>query len=120
MKRAKPIPKKRLRPRRGPVRDAKYLAWIRTQPCATEVVHFGRIEAAHVGPRGLSQKCSDREAIPLCSWHHRFGQLSYHRIGKRFWKVHNLDREQLIADLNRRYDFNRDYQEEHGKPATDA
>jgi predicted nucleic acid binding AN1-type Zn finger protein len=31
----------------------------------------GAVEAHHAGERGLGQKCSDRETIPLCAAHHR-------------------------------------------------
>jgi hypothetical protein len=66
---------------------------------------FGsRTEAAHVGVRGLGQKSSDRSAIPLCAEHHRLGRDSHHRLGKRFWEHHGLDRDALIAELNRRYE----------------
>lgn len=87
---------------RKPLRDAKYLAFIRSlrcaiDPCAHSRLGACRTEAAHVGDRGLGQKCSDYEAIPLCAWHHRLSPLSHHRAGKRFWKHHNLNREALIA-----------------------
>lgn len=34
----------------------------------------GRITADHVGPRPLGRKCSDREAIALCAYHHHCRQ----------------------------------------------
>jgi hypothetical protein len=47
-----------------PVRNAKYLAWIRTHPC---VVCGGArgIEASHTGPHGLGLKSPDSSAIPF-------------------------------------------------------
>ena len=52
-------------------KDPEYLRWLRTLPCAVRECSHCRglmrtwdvIEAAHVGLRGLSQKCPDREAV---------------------------------------------------------
>ena len=89
-------------PRRGRVRDRKYLAWIRRFACAVCLLNRPT-EAAHVGRRGLSQKCSDRETIPLCAEHHRNGKDSYHKLGKRFWEHHGLDRDALIGNYIHEY-----------------
>lgn len=95
---------------RKPARDAKYLAWIRTLDCAVLFCDQRRFpnmmlsvtEAAHVGKvRGLGQKCSDYEAIPLCRYHHR----EQHRLQKRFWVVYSLDREAIISALRARYEL---------------
>lgn len=113
---------------RRSVRDTKYLEWIRQEPCiicdpfaypglllkrATPVVtgigyplnlvRMFQTEAAHVGLRGLGQKCSDRETIPLCGYHHRLGPDSHHVLGKKFWEHHGLDRKQLIEEFQRLY-----------------
>ncbi len=132
----KPIPHKRSNPRRGPLKDPAYLNWIRLLPClccekedrrheafkaiiqgrgiADVTTHVAypnqqtRTEAAHVGDRGLGQKCSDHEAIPLCAaGHHRLGEWSAHRMGKNFWAHHGLDRDKIIAELNRLYEEQR-------------
>lgn len=77
-----------------PVKDPKYLAWIRSLPCA---ICGRKSEAAHTGCRGLSQKASDRRAVPFCSLHH----AEYHRIGRRrFERTYRLDIEALIVKLN--------------------
>ena len=83
-----------------PVRNPKYLAWIRTQPCL--VCGSTRwIEAAHTGPHGLGQKSPDTSAVPLCARHHRTGNDSYHRLGPRkFSEVHNLDIPALVRRLS--------------------
>jgi hypothetical protein len=83
-----------------PVRNPKYLAWIRTQPCL--VCGATRsIEAAHTGPHGLGQKSPDTSAVPLCAKHHRTGNDSYHRLGPRkFSEVHNLDLVAIVQRLN--------------------
>ena len=92
---------------RQPLQDEQYKAWIRTLPCCVPACTSGNLhqrtsagawtECAHVGDRGLRQKCSDHETLPLCAWHHRIGPLSQHRTGKMFWKKYKLDREALIA-----------------------
>jgi len=83
-----------------PVRNPKYLAWIRTQPCL--VCGSTRwIEAAHTGPHGLGQKSPDTSAVPLCAKHHRTGNDSYHRLGPRkFGDIHNLDLAAIVRRLN--------------------
>src|ERR1700761_2541628 len=89
-------------PRRGLVIDEKYKAWIRKQAC----VCCGTrryVEAAHVGMRGMGQKCSDYETLPLCSAHHVQGPEAHHVLQKRFWSHWKLDRLKLIAGFNRRY-----------------
>lgn len=64
-------------------------------------------EAAHVGlstsRRGLSQKCSDDEAMPLCGLeHHREGEFSIHRIGPAaFFEHHGADRDSTIRLFQR-------------------
>ena len=83
-----------------PVRHPGYLQWIRTLPCS--VCRTTRaVEAAHTGPHGLSQKSSDRSAIPLCGRHHRTGKDSYHRLGpRRFAEVHRLNIPAMVARLS--------------------
>lgn len=113
MTRRAPINRRRANPRRGPARDRAYLAWIRRFGCvaclnstiiAPKNPLWDDIEAAHVGPiRGLGQKCSDYETIPLCEQHHRLGRDSQHRLQKKFFDHHGLDRAALISELNSRY-----------------
>ena len=83
-----------------PVRNPRYLQWIRTLPCS--VCRTTRaVEAAHTGPHGLSQKSSDLSAIPLCARHHRTGADSYHRLGpRRFAEVHQLNTSTIVARLS--------------------
>jgi len=64
---------RRRTPRRATrVRNAAYMAWIRTQDCAAEGLSdcFGDIEADHAGRRGYGQKSDDTTCIPLCLRHH--------------------------------------------------
>jgi hypothetical protein len=83
-----------------PVRNQKYLAWIRTLPCLVCGARRG-IEASHTGPHGLGQKSPDTSAIPLCTRHHRTGNDSYHKLGPRkFAEVHCLDIPAIVRRLN--------------------
>ncbi len=104
---------KRDRKRRGaasgkqPAKDAAYLDFIRSLPCCVPTctsknlhkwadVSGSTTEAAHVGDRGLRQKCSDYEVLPLCVFHHRTGPEAHHVIGKKFWTHHGMDKEKLV------------------------
>lgn len=103
-------------------KDKACLEWIRSLDCWIcfkkifgDELYFSRAEpgirmseSAHVGNRGLSQKCPDREAIPLCAEHHRLDRFSAHRMGKKFWEHYGLDKAKLIETLNQRFE------EEHG------
>jgi hypothetical protein len=86
-------------------RDLKYMAWIRTLRCVCCGTRY-RIQAAHVGDHPAYRKGPDRETIPLCLKHHLWegGKESYHRLGKRFWVFWNIDRLNLVAELNSTYD----------------
>ena len=125
LRRSRPNANRR-KPRRGPGdkahasarprRDEARLVWVRRLPCLAcfpellqnvhEAVSFAgppRSEAAHVGQRGLAQKCRDDETIPLCPEHHRTGKDAHHVLGKGFWKHHGLDRELALKLLNEAY-----------------
>ncbi len=53
-----------------PARDARYLAYVREYVCCACGAKTPS-EAHHFGPRGMSQKCSDYYAVPLCTACHR-------------------------------------------------
>jgi hypothetical protein len=84
-----------------------YWEWIRRQPCVVcgcKHRFICPVEVAHVGQRGLSQKCDPFEVIPLCQAHHGRGfPESHHTLGKAFWKFHNLDRMELIRSFRGRF-----------------
>lgn len=88
-------------------KDPQYLTWLCSQPCMLCALHGLRqllaTESAHTGARGLSQKAPDRGAIPLCAKHHRWGPDSQHRMGKRFWDHHGIDRERVVSNLNKQF-----------------
>jgi hypothetical protein len=90
----------------GTGKDAEYLAFIHTLGCSVPGCTRRPVEAHHAGDHGMSQLAPDRTAIPLCGGvgHHNFGKYSVHVMGRRFYAFHRIDRDALIADLNRRYD----------------
>lgn len=100
-------------------KDPAYKAWIASLPCAICALLAGLVEknhgiyfidqkskteVAHVGDRGLSQKCDDSETIPLCMEHHREGRYSHHKLGKGFFAYWKLDRGELVRTLNEQYE----------------
>jgi hypothetical protein len=101
-------------------KDATYLEFIHSLPCCVCALLAGLIEknlgqdwapeqatpteAAHVGERGMSQKCNDRETIPLCQEHHREGKRSHHKLGKGFWAYWRIDRDALLSQLQEEFD----------------
>lgn len=85
-----------------PLRNPRYLAFIREQNCAVRSCRSWRSEAAHTGDHGLGQKSSDYLAIPLCHKHHRAANDSYHQMGRvRFAEHHQIDIPELIARLQK-------------------
>ena len=85
-------PRKR---RRGPARNWKYLAWIRTLPSAVSGAYG--CEAAHTGSDGgMRQKASDYSAIPLTHDEH----MELHRIGREdFEAQYDINLARAVASL---------------------
>ncbi len=66
----KPIPKRRAKPRRGPLRSPTYRAWLRLKVCV--IVGCGFVsEPAHTVNNGMRSKGPDSSCVPLCRNHHR-------------------------------------------------
>ncbi len=104
----KPVNKRRPgKARRGSVKDEAYLEWLRGRRCVVCIAwglsQSTPTEAAHVGARGLGQKCDDREALPMCESHHRTGKLAHHVLGKWFWVNHGIDRDEALAAMHALY-----------------
>ncbi len=77
-----PVKAKRAGTRRGPARDPKYRAFVRTLACCVCGTSRG-VEAAHTGEDGgMRMKASDYSCIPLCPACHRTGTYAYHRLGR--------------------------------------
>jgi len=86
-----------------PVEDSAYLRFIRLFPCVC-CGTARRVEAAHIGPRGLSQRTSDFTALPICGKCHREGPTALHRVGpEAFQSIHGLDFAALQVMFNRFY-----------------
>ena len=83
----------------GAEQKFEYLDFIRRWGCVLQATGdcVGPVEAAHVGDRGLGQKCRDQETIPLCGYHHRTGPDSQHVMGKQFWGHHAINRADLVT-----------------------
>ena len=90
------------KPPKGPPRNMRYRAWIRTLPCLGCGVE-GRSEAAHTGKDGgMRQRSSDFSCVPLCPNCHTFGNRAYHRIGREsFERYHGLKFAMIVKRLNR-------------------
>jgi hypothetical protein len=71
-------------------------------PCA-------HVEFAHVGGRGLSQRCADKYGMPLGRWHHQHvtipggGPESHHTLGRKFFARHGIDRDAVLEILWKLY-----------------
>jgi hypothetical protein len=102
-KRARRSPRRRAG--RGPVRNWRYRAWIRTLPCAAcGTTH--QVEAAHTGSDGgMRQKASDTSCVPLCHDCHQSSPVSYHRNREAL----GLDFPSLVQRLNSAYQMMHEY-----------
>lgn len=83
-------------------RSKKYLAWIRSHPCAvTNATHS--IHAHHVrlfGDGGCGLKPSDYRTVPLCAVQHD----ALHNMGeKTFWKSNDIDIDMLVGYFITKY-----------------
>jgi len=101
MKRRKPIPRKRAKPRRGPLRDPGYRAFLREEGwcpvCwpdlwareSAEIRNFQgcSCDPCHTENGGLSMKGPDSSCAPLCRYHH----LMYDSGRKAFEKWFGID-----------------------------
>lgn len=72
----KPIPKRRSKPRRGPLRCPAYRAWLKDKRCCVcpwqpgHMLGFVPSDPAHTQNNGMRSKGSDASCIPLCRTHH--------------------------------------------------
>ena len=71
-----------------PVRDPKYLEYIRQFGCIGCGTTKRLRDAMHTGPHGMGQKASDLDALPGCRLCHQ----ELHAIGPRKWQAkHRVD-----------------------------
>lgn len=97
-----------------PVRDRKYRAWIRTQPCIVpnclckapssplESWHR-KVECCHQGDHGQAQKAPDDRAFPMCRWMHLLARDAYHNKARGWFERHGIDIEKEVLRLRERY-----------------
>ena len=86
-----------------PLKDSAYLRFIRRFPCVS-CGSSRRVEAAHIGPRGLGERTDDCSALPICFTCHQDGKDALHKIGpERFQIVHGIEFSSLQAMFNRFY-----------------
>jgi hypothetical protein len=77
-----------------PMRDAKYMAWVRDQHCCCVLgCGLAANEAHHHGPRGMGQKTHDQLVLPMCARCHR----EFHDTGT----VNGMTREDFDAFASR-------------------
>jgi hypothetical protein len=82
------------------MRSEAYKRFIRRFACCV-CESTRRVEAAHTGAHGMSQKSSDFSVLPLCLLHHQTGADSLHNLGPlEFARVHGIDTSKLIAKYN--------------------
>lgn len=81
----------------APVRDPKYLRWIKRQ--ASVVSRFGGCDPCHTGPHATGQKSSDLTAIPLTRKEHD----QFDADPRGFAELHGLDIPALIREFQEIY-----------------
>jgi hypothetical protein len=93
MKRRKPIPRKRAKPRRGPMRDPAYLAFLREHGICAALLWYcdGLCDPAHTENNGMRSKGPDSSCVPLCRTHH----MEYDAGRKAFELKYGLDMRAL-------------------------
>ena len=118
----KPIPKRRARPRRGPLRDKAYMHWISTLPCcvcfpaitavlkaadpANTVIFqqpFRQSDPAHTERGGAGMKGPDSSCAPMCRQHHDIydghAKLPNGEVGREaFVKFYHVDPKDQAAE----------------------
>lgn len=84
--------------KKKPWRSPRYLAWVRSQPCAS----CGRpaTDAHHENEPGygtMGGRAGDERVVPVCRECH----TKRHNTGRSYWRI---DIEALIARLNRAWE----------------
>lgn len=102
-----PRRRRRLWNGKGPARDYRYRAFVRSLPCLVCSGACGPSEAAHTGfDGGMRLKASDFTCVPLCAWDHTLAPDSYHehkggRAG--FERQFKLDLAAQVRFLNQEW-----------------
>jgi hypothetical protein len=93
----KPPQRARRSARRGPARDAKYRAWIRTQPSVVSG-QYG-CEACHTKNNGMRSKGPDSTCVPLTRAEHR----EYDAGRAAFERKYGVVMADKVRELNSRW-----------------
>jgi hypothetical protein len=106
-------PRKRNAPRPAWKVEKAYHQWLRGRPCAMAGKAFGLcgdgMEAAHTPDpmsKGASTKAADKNAIPLCRYHHQrhtdmgwsaigLNKEAAHALGNAYWAAWKGDKGEL-------------------------
>lgn len=76
-------------PKLNPIRDRRYLDWLRTQPCIVSGVCGPSVDPAHISTMGKGIKSSDDECLPLLNSHHKWahdhGEMTFWRTQAPDW-----------------------------------
>ena len=94
------------------VHDTDYMLRVKGLSCVARELGLdtgfpcgGVVEADHAGRRGLGQKCSDLETIPLCTEHHRqrtdfSGAFkTWNQARMRLWLAACIDYVQTVLNM---------------------
>jgi hypothetical protein len=106
-----PIPRKRVKPRRGPLRDPRYREHLRSQRCAScgkYGTRWNPVDPAHTENNGMSSKGDDSGCAPLCRTCHteydsgrvefeRRTGLDMKRIARTYWDAYVLASSKRVA-----------------------
>lgn len=97
------------KPRRRKVtKDGKaYMGWVASLPCSVQNLHCkGRVTVHHCSGhewRGMGQKASDFDTIPLCEGHHLSGTFSIESMGRRAWEKEHGSQHQHLAKTKQKW-----------------
>lgn len=106
-KKPKPIPQKRTKARRGPMRDPAYRRWCRQELCAVGVAcgsetcspFMRQFDPAHTQNNGMRSKGPDSSCVPLCRKHH----TEFDTGRAAFEKKYGVDLKQIAREHYARY-----------------
>ena len=95
-------------PKPRPVKDARYLAWVRTRPCVCSGWKDCNYDFSLTGTRQnevnhLQGRSNDSLVIPLCPGHHRTNPVSWHHGQATFMAKYGWTKDQLLAHAEQLY-----------------
>jgi len=83
-------------------KDDEFVRWLHGWKCCVPNCGVWPVDAHHVKSRGAGG--SDRQAIPLCHFHHVMGGSAVHKVGiLTFQKMHAIDLEAQVERFNALY-----------------